>query len=346
MSVLVAMSASYTALDLGGRVRAASGAARRVWLLTAAIAMGGGIWSTHFLAMLAHSVPGLEITYDLTLTGASLLVAIVVTGLAFALMDRARPSWRRLAVAGVVMGLGVVTIHYVGMAAMHMAADLRYDRLWVAASVLIAIGAAATTLWLASRDSGQAGRIAAAVVMGIAVSGMHFAGMRAASFALHRGAVDPRTSVGQTGLALAVFAATFVILFLSLVAAMFDRRFAHLAEGEAVVLRSSDERFRALYRGTPLPLHSLDAAGRLEQVSDAWLTLLGYERAEVLGRPLADCVTPAKAGVLIVSGYAAAGEAEDLRYPLLQKPFDRSALTRALRRLAVERDAVPSGAEA
>ena len=295
MSVLVAMLASYTALDLGGRVRAASGAARRVWLLTAAIAMGGGIWSMHFLAMLAHSVPGLEITYNLTLTGASLLVAIVVTGLAFALIDQARPSWRRLAVAGFVMGLGVVTMHYMGMAAMRMAADLRYDRLWVAASVLIAIGAAATALWLASRDSSQAKRIAAAVVMGIAISGMHFAGMRAASFALHRGAIDPRTSVGQTGLALAIFAATFVILFLSLVAAMFDRRFAHLAEREAVALRSSEERFRALYRGTPLPLHSLDADGRLEQVSDAWLTLLGYERAEVLGRPLTDFMADASA---------------------------------------------------
>ncbi|MBY9062530.1 response regulator [Sphingomonas yunnanensis] len=288
MSVLVAMFASYTALDLGGRVRAASGRARHMWLITAAIAMGGGIWSMHFLAMLAHSVPGLEVTYDLTLTGASLLVAIVVTGLAFTLMDRAHPSRRRLAVAGLLMGLGVVTMHYMGMAAMRMAADLRYDRLWIAASVLIAIGAAATALWLASRDSSQVKRIAAAVVMGIAVSGMHFAGMRAASFAVHRGAIDPRTSVGQTGLALAVFAATFVILFLSLVAAMFDRRFAQLAEREAAALRSSEERFRALYRGTPLPLHSLDPDGRLGQVSDAWLTLLGYERGEVLGRPLTD----------------------------------------------------------
>ncbi|MGK6323659.1 MHYT domain-containing protein [Sphingomonas sp. DT-51] len=286
MSVLIAMFASYTALDLGGRVRAANGAARRAWLLTAAIAMGGGIWSMHFLAMLAYSMPGLEVAFDLTLTGASLLIAIVVTGLAFALMDRADPSWARLAIAGVLMGLGVVTMHYMGMAAMRMAADVQYDRVWVAFSVLIAIGAAATALWLASRDSSQVKRISAAVVMGVAISGMHFAGMRAASFAAHRGVIDPRTSVGQTGLAAAVFAATFVILFLSLVAAMFDRRFAQLAEREAAALRSSEERFRKLYRGTPLPLHSLDPHGRVEQVSDAWLTLLGYERTEVLGRTL------------------------------------------------------------
>jgi NO-binding membrane sensor protein with MHYT domain len=77
-------------------------------------------------------------------------------------------------------------MHYMGMAAMHMAADLRYDRLWVAASVLIAFGVAATALWIASRDSSQAKRIAAAVVMDVAVSGMHFAGMRAASFAHQR----------------------------------------------------------------------------------------------------------------------------------------------------------------
>lgn len=291
LSVMTAMFASYTALDLSGRIRAASGWTRRLWLGTAALAMGGGIWSMHFVAMLAHSMPGLDVTYDPELTVASLGVAIAVTGLAFAIMDQATSSVRRLVVAGLLMGIGVVAMHYIGMAAMRMSADLSYDRMWVAISVLIAIGAATVALWLAARESSQIKRVAAAIVMGLAISGMHFAGMRAASFVSHPGIIDRTASVAQTSLAVAVFAATFVILFLALVAALFDRRFALLAEREAAALRSSEERFRKLYRGTPLPLQSLDRNGCLEQVSDAWLALFGYKREQVLGRPLLTFMT-------------------------------------------------------
>lgn len=291
MSVAIAIFASYTALDLAGRVRASAGWVRHLWLGTAAVAMGGGIWAMHFVAMLAHSMPGMEVGYDVGLTLLSLLVAVLVTGVAFSVMNQPPASARRLAAAGLFMGFGVVAMHYMGMAAMRMSADLSYDSLWVAISVLIAIGAATAALWLASRNSHQLERVAAAIVMGVAISGMHFAGMRAASFSAHAEMIRDQTSVGQTALALSVFAATFLILFLSLVAAMFDRRFALMAEREAEALRRSEERFRSLYRGTPLPLHSLDREGRIEQVSDAWLALMGYGPDEVLGRPLINFLT-------------------------------------------------------
>jgi PAS domain S-box-containing protein len=288
MSVLIAMAASYTALDLAGRVRASQGGARRLWLGTAALAMGGGIWAMHFVAMLAFSMPGMEVRYDPWLTALSLAVAIVATGASFAVIARARASAVALGGAGLLMGLGVVAMHYIGMAAMRMPAALAYDRLWVAASVLIAIGAATSALWLAARQARPVQRVAAGAVMGIAISGMHYAGMRAASFtaaAQHRAAAGA-ASAGQTGLALAVFSAALVILFLALVAAMFDRRFALMAEREATALRASEERFRSLYRRTPLPLHSLDPDGRIEQVSDTWLDLLGFAREEVVGRSI------------------------------------------------------------
>ena len=290
LSVVIATLASYTALDLAGRVRASVGWARRAWLGAAAAAMGGGIWAMHFVAMLAYSMPGMEVDYDIGLTVASLLVAVGATAGAFAVMARADASWRRLLAAGLLMGLGVVAMHYMGMAAMRMPADLSYDRLWLSASVLIAIGAATTALWLAARTSHRPERIGAAVVMGLAVSGMHYAGMRAAIFTAH-GMADGGASVGQTALAIGVAAATFLILFFALVAAMFDRRFALLAQREATALRRSEERFRSLYRGTPLPLHSLDQEGRLEQVSDTWLQLMGYARDEVVGRPLINFLT-------------------------------------------------------
>ena len=291
MSVAIAVFASYTALDLAGRVRASTGWMRWAWLGTAAVAMGGGIWAMHFVAMLAWSMPGMEVNYDLALTLFSLLIAIGVTGIAFAVMARAQASLRRLAAAGLFMGLGVVAMHYMGMAAMRMPGAIAYDRLWLSISVLIAIGAATAALWLASRNSGQIERIAAALVMGAAIAGMHFAGMKAAAFTAHRAVAGDTASVGQTALAVGVFAATFLILFFSLIAAMFDRRFATLAQREADALRLSEERFRSLYRGTPLPLHSLDQEGRIEQVSNIWLDLLGYAREDVVGRPFINFLT-------------------------------------------------------
>ena len=293
LSVLIAIFASYTALDLAGRIHASHGWTRRIWLSAAAVAMGGGIWAMHFVAMLAFNMPGMTVDYDPALTLFSLLLAVAVTGAGFLIMERAPGSPPVIAVAGLLMGLGVVGMHYIGMAAMRMAADLSYDHLWVALSVLIAVGAATAALWLAARQSGQAERIAAAILMGIAIAGMHYAGMRAAIFTAHFGIdlAHGDSSVGQASLAVAVTVTTFLILFLALVAAMFDRHFAQLAQREADALRASEERFRSLYRGTPLPLHSLDREGQIEQVSQTWLDLLGYREEEVIGRPLINFLT-------------------------------------------------------
>ncbi len=287
MSMLIATVASYTALDLAGRVRASVAHARLAWLGTAAVAMGGGIWAMHFVAMLAYSMPGMTVGYDIGLTIVSLLVPIAVTGVSFAVMNSRQASPGVLAAAGLFMGSSVVAMHYIGMAAMRMPAAVAYDPLWVAISVVVAVGAATAALWLATINSDLKARIGAAAVMGLAISGMHFSGMKAASFVMLHSpdATAARTSLSQTALALNVSAAALLILFLALIAAMFDRRFAHFAAREADALRRSEERYRALYRGTPLPLHSLDADGRIEQISDAWLRLTGYDRDEVVGRP-------------------------------------------------------------
>ena len=120
MSIAIAVLASYTALDLAARVRASAGWMRRAWLTAAAVAMGGGIWAMHFVAMLAFSIPGMRVSYDLTLTLLSLGIAIAVTGVGFVGLSRAPGSRARLTAAGLFMGLGVVAMHYVGMAAMRM----------------------------------------------------------------------------------------------------------------------------------------------------------------------------------------------------------------------------------
>ncbi|WP_315760037.1 MHYT domain-containing protein [Sphingomonas sp. Y38-1Y] len=292
MSVLIAMVASYTALDLAGRVRASTGHARLAWLATAALAMAGGIWAMHFVAMLAYTMPGMTVGYDLRLTATSLAVPVVVTGISFAVLTTRPKSRALLAAAGLFMGLGVVAMHYLGMAAMRMPAMLSYDPAWVAVSVAVAVGAATTALWLSMRTNDIRQRLAAAAVMGLAIAGMHFSGMMAAHFTmLCSPGAEPVAALSHTSLALIVSAAALLILFLALVAAMFDRRFAELAAREAAALRRSEERFRALYRGTPLPLHALDRQGRIEQVSDAWLRMTGYAREEVAGRAFSEFLT-------------------------------------------------------
>ncbi|MBP0447162.1 response regulator [Roseomonas sp. SSH11] len=327
LSILIAMAASYTALDLASRTRASTGLARKAWLGTSAVAMGGGIWAMHFVGMLAFSVPGMEVSYDLGLTLLSLALAIGATGLSFMLVSRAEGSLPLLLASGLLMGLGIVAMHYVGMAAMKMPADLRHARLWVAVAVLIAIGAATVALWLSVQVSRMPMRACAAVVMGFAVSGMHYAGMQGAAFTAHSNvdAAHGWSSLNQVTLALAVATSTFLILFLSLVAAMFDRRFALLAEREAVALRESRERFRALYQRTPLPLHSLDAEGRIEDVTEAWLGLMGYGRDEVVGRPLINFMTEASARQFMHQDWPAllkAGELREVEYRVVTRAGD------------------------
>jgi NO-binding membrane sensor protein with MHYT domain len=246
LSILIAVLASYTALDLATRMRAAaSGRASSGWLAAAAIAMGGGIWSMHFVGMLAFSLPGIEISYDPFQTLLSLVIPIVVAAAAFAVVGR-RP--RALLASGLAMGLAISAMHYTGMGAMRMAASIEYDPSWVALSIVIAIGASVVALWLAFRNTDALQRLFAGLVMGLAISGMHYAAMKGASFVpaaaivRHAGNVG----VGQAPLGFLLAGTTILILIIGLAAAVYDRASAERAERESAALRRSEERFRLL----------------------------------------------------------------------------------------------------
>jgi NO-binding membrane sensor protein with MHYT domain/nitrogen-specific signal transduction histidine kinase/ActR/RegA family two-component response regulator len=234
LSIMVAVFASYTALDLGGRVADARGVTRRVWLVAAAIAMGGGIWSMHFIAMLAFSMP-IPMSYEIGLTMFSLVVAIFVTGAGFYFINRQSGPPLPLVFSSIFMGLGIAAMHYIGMAAMRGHAELRYDFLFVALSLAIAIGASTAALWLAFRTKDLGQKLVAAVVMGLAISGMHYSAMRGTTFAVH-GAVHETqgyASLDQTNLALAVAGITFVILAFGLIASLSEQKRAQEALREA-----------------------------------------------------------------------------------------------------------------
>jgi NO-binding membrane sensor protein with MHYT domain len=234
LSIMVASFASYTALDLSGHMGAARGLARGVWLVAAAITMGGGIWSMHFIGMLAFVMP-IPMSYDIGLTTVSLLVAIFVTGGGFYVISRQSASPVRLVLGGIFMGLGIAAMHYIGMAAMRGHAELSYDRLFVALSLVIAIGASTAALWLAFRTTELWQKLAAAVVMGLAISGMHYTGMRAVIFVahgpVHEAQVD--ASLDQISLALAIAGITFVILAVASIASLSEQKRAEEALRQA-----------------------------------------------------------------------------------------------------------------
>jgi NO-binding membrane sensor protein with MHYT domain/two-component sensor histidine kinase len=225
LSIFVASFSSYTALDLGGRVAAARGTARGVWLAAAAITMGGGIWSMHFVGMLAFRMP-IPITYDIGLTVLSLVLAIVATGGGFYVISRRSASPLRLVLSGAFVGSGIIAMHYTGMAAMRGHAALSYEPLYVALSIVIAVGAATAALGLAFRTTELAQMLLAAIIMGLAISGMHYTAMRAAIFTSHepiQGAWKT-ASLDQTNLALAVAGSTFVILAFALITSLYEQK--------------------------------------------------------------------------------------------------------------------------
>lgn len=186
LSYLIAVLASYNALDLGRRVATAEGLARRVWLGTGASMMGIGIWAMHFVGMQAFKM-SMPVTYDVTETALSMLVAIFASGLALYTVGTLRVPRARLLVGGVLMGVAILAMHYIGMSGMRMPASITYDPAWFAASVMIAIGGSLAALWVTAllhqpRAHQRYLKLGAAVVMGFAITGMHYTGMAAAIF--------------------------------------------------------------------------------------------------------------------------------------------------------------------
>ncbi|WP_235030317.1 MHYT domain-containing protein [Nonomuraea solani] len=173
-------------LLLTSRARLIGGREAKFWLVGAAIAIGGtGIWTMHFIAMLGFSVSGSVIRYDVPLTALSALIAVVFVAMGLFLAAHGGERSVFLLGGGLLTGLGVASMHYLGMYAMNMSALVSYDPLVVALSVLIAVVAATVALWFTIRVSGALKIGGAALVMGVAVSGMHYTGMFSLSVSAH-----------------------------------------------------------------------------------------------------------------------------------------------------------------
>ncbi|MGW1029827.1 MHYT domain-containing protein [Streptomyces sp. NPDC002577] len=181
LSYVMACIGAALGLRCTVRALAATGRSRRNWLITAASAIGTGIWTMHFVAMLGFSVSGTEIRYNVPLTILSLIVAMVVVGAGVFAVGYSRDRGRALALGGLTTGLGVASMHYLGMAALRLHGDVDYNPLLVALSVVIAVVAATAALWAGLNIKSPIAVAVASLVMGGAVSSMHYTGMMAVS---------------------------------------------------------------------------------------------------------------------------------------------------------------------
>ena len=232
-SVVVAIVSSHVALDLTSRIKASHGRkASQYWLIGGAVSMGIGIWSMHFIGMLAWRLP-IPVWYDIRMTLVSLLVAIASSAFALYLASRDTLGVRRLLLGSAVMGIGIATMHYTGMAAMQMHPPIGYQPLLFSLSILVAVVASAVALWSSFKLRMETilsafwKKTGSALVMGAAICGMHYTGLAAAVIAPDSVGTVSRLNIDNIWLAGTLGAFTLLFLTATLLLSAFD---AYLAD--------------------------------------------------------------------------------------------------------------------
>ena len=250
LSFVVAVCVSYTALNLASRVATAQRRHMRMWLAGGALAMGVGIWSMHFIGMLAFSLP-IPLAYDVSMTLGSLAVAILVSGFALNIASRNEGELGRLAGSAVIMGLGIAAMHYSGMGAIRIVPFITYEPTLLVASVVIAIVASFAALWLFFRLRGGASwrirlqRSLAAVVMGAAIAGMHYTGMFASQFAPNSYCVGA-TATSSGWLAILIGGFALGVLLITMILLMYDAHLESRSRQHAMALEDVNARLQHL----------------------------------------------------------------------------------------------------
>jgi two-component system, sensor histidine kinase and response regulator len=284
LSVLIAMFASYAALDLAGRVTAAGGWTRAVWLLGGAGAMGTGIWSMHYIGMLAFVLP-VPLAYHWPTVLLSLLAAILASVVALGVVSRQKMGASRAVAGSVLMGAGIASMHYIGMAAMRLPAICQFNSSLVVMSVVFAVLISFAALWITfhfreEKKGIDWEKLAGAVVMGAAIPVMHYTGMAAASFTPSGTPADLSHAVSISTLGTGGIAAvTFVVLGLALLTSWVDRRFAAQTLGlQEEKLQRSEAYLAEAQRLTHTGSWAWRVAGRdALHLSEEWYCIYGFD---------------------------------------------------------------------
>lgn len=288
LSIVIAICASYAALDLAGRVTAARGRVRGIWLLGGATAMGLGIWSMHYIGMLAFSLP-IPVRYDWPTVALSLIAAILASSVALYVVSREKMGGWRAAAGSIPMGAGIAAMHYSGMEAMRLSAMCHYDAKLVTLSVVLAIVISFVALCLAflSREEKKgsiAPKIASAVVMGAAIPVMHYTAMAAASFMPTSEIPDYSHAVSITALGTAgITMVTLLVLGLAILTSIFDRRYS----AQTVELATAEQRYRLLFERSLAGVIRSTLDGPILDCNQSCARIFGYQsREELMASPM------------------------------------------------------------
>jgi PAS domain S-box-containing protein/diguanylate cyclase (GGDEF)-like protein len=312
LSIALAMVAAYSALDIAGRVRNSSGRASWLWLCCGAVVMGLGIWSMHFVGILAFSPP-IRLAYDPALTFASLLLAILTSGFALAVVSRARMTRLMLAGGAVVMAAGIGLMHRLGMDAL-LEPDVAYNLPLYAGSLAVAVAASLATLYLSfhlrERSSLEAipVKLGAAALIGLAISGIHYMDMVAARFTPAELGAAPHSDITSLSLGLSIGVAVLCVLGAAILTSVFDAHIEKRAENERRRLDAADrelrreieererheDNFRAVFEQAGDGIILLAQNGLCLEANQSFLGLTGYAYGELVGQGIAQAVAEAQ----------------------------------------------------
>jgi diguanylate cyclase (GGDEF)-like protein/PAS domain S-box-containing protein len=286
LSVFIAVLASYAALDVAGRVTSARGGIRFAWLSGGAVAMGIGIWSMHYVGMLAFQVP-VPVQYDWPTALVSLLAAIFASAIALFVVSREKMGFTRAIVGSVFMGSAIAGMHYIGMAAMRLPAICHFSISIVTISVILAIVISLVALWLTFHFRGETRsggwrKVVSAIVMGVAIPVMHYTGMAAASFTPSMstdGSLSHALNISSLGTA-SIIVVTFMALGLTVLTSFADRRFS----AQALKLESSEKKSREILETALDAFVAMDSKGTIVDWNAQAAATFGWSREEALGK--------------------------------------------------------------
>jgi PAS domain S-box-containing protein len=297
LSVVIAIIGSFVALDFAGRMKSSRGPSRKLLFVSGALMMGLAIWSMHFVGMLALIMP-MPITYNEILMGLSILAAVTGSAIAFAILNRQTLGRVHMITGSIAMGLAISAMHYMGMASMQMAATIHYNPILFLLSITIAISASAAALWIAFRmrrdkpDIWFWQKIGSAVVMGFAVSGMHYTGMVAAHY-YHIGQVvsgfNVAPTVGSFRLSDLLIAASVLfggtLLVLTSQAAGEKQKALKIAQ-------ENEARFLGIFEQAAVGLAQVGLTGEWLRLNQKYCEILGYHHDELPGMTFQEMTYP------------------------------------------------------
>lgn len=288
VSYLIAVTASYSALDLAGRISMSKGNRRLIWLICGATSMGLGIWSMHFVGMLSMSLP-VKVTYDIDYVVISVILAIFVSSISLFTVARKKIGIGELILSGILMALGISGMHYVGMEAMMI--GITYDTAIVILSIAIAVTASAIALWLLfyfRKDLAGSGawyKLGSALIMGAGIAGMHYTGMYAAHFY-----IDPNVYrrsallIDPAVLAYIIACATFLLLGMTLFGIFITRR---LSQKDSVIQEHAGW-YQTLYENNVDGIISVDTNGQIISMNPAVIRMIGGHAEEYINQNISN----------------------------------------------------------